>query len=147
MMLFGDKDNALADTRMKQIVNAINMQDEKALKEVFSAKALDESSNIDSEIDHLLSFIHGEVISWNRDGSPIVFDRFEASGKTKQLVTWYTLETTEQCYLLLLIDYPVDSIVLKNTGLYSLRILKAEDEHKLIGTWEDWTIPGVYILY
>ena len=29
----------------------------------------------------------------------------------------------------------------------SKEFLKAEDENKLVGTWEDWAIPGIYIMH
>lgn len=145
-MFFSDKDNNLADTRMEQLFNAIEQQSKNALIENFSKKALEKTEDIDVDVDHLLSFIQGDVVSWNRDESPIVFDNIEAGGKVKQLVTWYTLDTSEQNYFVLLVDYPIDTIDPENVGLYSICILRSEDENKLTGTWEDWAVPGINIL-
>lgn len=142
---FEDKDNRLADTRMEQLFSAIKECDGTALKEIFSQKALADAKNIDKEINNLFSFVQGEPVSWSRDNSPVVYDRVEYGKKSKQLSGWYGLETTEQTYLIFLVDYPIDTIEPENEGLYSLMIIEAEDENKLIGTWEDWTIPGVYI--
>lgn len=141
-----DSDNELADTRIEQLFNAIKEQDKVALKETFSQKAIEEAKDIDDELDELLSFIQGEVVSWSRDESPVAIDTVEYGKKTKQLEFWYNLKTNEQTYLIFLVDYPIDTIESENEGLYSLRILKIEDERKLTGTWDDWTIPGVYIL-
>ena len=55
------------------------------------------------------------------------------------------LKTTNQTYLVFLADYPVDEIEPDNSGLYTLKIIKETDESKLTGTWEDWTIPGIYV--
>ena len=145
-MFFSDKDNDLADICMEQLFNAIKQQNKDAVKETFSQKALEKAEDIDISIDYLLSFVQGKVVSWNRDESSTVFDSVEAEGKTKQLVTWYTLDTDKQTYLILLIDYPIDTIDPANVGLYSIRILRAEDEDKLVGTWEEWMIPGIYIV-
>ena len=146
-VIFGDKDNEFADTRMEQLFNATKTQNIDDFKKMFSEKALSEAENINIEINDFLSFVQGEVISWSRDESPIVFDSVEHGNATKQLVTWYTLDSDEQSYLVLLVDYPIDTINPENAGLYSISILKAEDENKLVGTWEDWAIPGIYIMH
>jgi len=145
-VFFSDKDNDFADARMEQLFNAVKWRNKDDIKEMFSKKAIEKAEAIDIGVDCLLSFIQGEVVSWNRDESPMVFDSVENGGKTKQLVTWYTLDTDEQSYFVLLVDYPVDSIDPENVGLYLIRILRVEDENKLVGTWEEWVIPGIYIL-
>lgn len=145
MHFFEDKDTRLVNTRMEQLFNAIKEQDKNALKEAFSQKALAETEDIDVGIDGLLSFVQGEVVSWSRDESLVVLDSVEYGEKTKQLSGWYGLETTEQTYLIFLVDYPVDTMNVENEGLYSLMIIEAEDENKLTGTWEDWTIAGINI--
>ena len=144
--LFTDKDIEQADARMEQVFDEIKQQNKDGLKELFSEKAIDEAENINIEIDDFLSFVQGEVVSWNRDDSPIVYDIVEQGSKSKQLITWYTLNTEKQNYLVLLVDYPIDTINPENAGLYSIRILKAEDENKLTGFIEDWVVPGIYIL-
>ncbi len=141
---FEDKDTRLVNTRMEQLFNAIKEYDGTALKEVFSQKALAETENINTEINNLFSFIQGEPVSWSKN-SLEVYDSVEYGKKTKQLSGWYGLETTEQTYLIFLVDYPIDTMNVENEGLYSLMIIEAEDENELTGTWEDWTIPGIYI--
>lgn len=140
-----DIDNELADARMEQLFTAIKEQDKNMLKEAFSQKALAETEDIDVGIDGLLSFVQGEVVSWSRDESPVVLDAVEYGEKTKQLTTWYTLETDEQTYLIFLVDYPIDTIEPENEGLYSLVIIKAEEENRLTGYWEYCAVPGINI--
>ncbi|MGN0538301.1 MAG: DUF5104 domain-containing protein [Candidatus Fimenecus sp.] len=140
-----DMDNNLADARMEEIFNAIKKQDTYAIKSTFSKKALAETGNIDDDIDCLLSFIHGEVVSWEREESPIVFDSVEDGEKTKKTVTWYTIKTNEQNYLVFLVDYLTDTMNPENAGLYSLMIINEEYEEKLVGTVEEWEIPGISI--
>jgi hypothetical protein len=145
-VFFGDKNNKFADTRMEQLFNATKQRNIDDFKKMFSKKAINEAENINIEIDDFLSFVQGEVVSWNRDDSPTVYDVVEQGSKSKQLITWYTLDTDEQNYLVLLVDYPIDTINPENAGLYSISILRAEDENKLVGTWEDLAIPGIYIM-
>ena len=143
---FRNNDGELADARMEQVFNAIKKQDKDALKAVFSAKAISEIEDIDADIDELLSFIQGEVDLWSRDESPVVYDYVEYGNKTKQLLTWFSLYTDEHCYLVFLMDYPIDTIEPENAGLYSLRILGLEDEDKIEVPVEEWNIPGICIM-
>lgn len=93
----------------------------------------------------MLEYIDGEVLSWSRDGSPIALDESEKGNQRKLLLTWYTLKTTKQTYLIFLADYPVDEIESDNVGLYTLKIIKESEENKLTGTLEDWILPGIYV--
>ena len=136
-MFFLDEDNNLADKRMEQLYEALEQSNEKEIKKIFSKNAISKAENIDNSIENLFLFIKGKVISWNRDESPIVFDSVKDIGETKQIVTWYSLQTDEQQYLFLLVDYPIDTISPNNAGVYSLGVLKLEDEDKLTGTLED----------
>ena len=144
--MFFKTDEDLADDRMEQLFDAIKQQDKDAVKAMFSKKAISEADDIDIQADLLLSFVQGEALSWNRDESPCVSESVQYGYRTRQLIIWYTLYTDKQNYLILFVDYPIDTIDPENAGLYSMRILKAEDENKLVGTLdEDWIIPGIYI--
>lgn len=143
---FSDKYIDRADVCMEQLFGAIKLHSKDAIKELFSQKAIEEVDTIDDDIERFLSFVNGNAVSWNRDESPMIFDSVEYGEKTIQLITWYKLNTDKQRYLVLLVDYPIDTINPENVGLYSIRILKLEDEDKLVGTLEEWVIPSIYIL-
>ena len=145
IMLFRDKDEKFADDRMEQVFCAIEDQNKERLKAIFSLEAIGKAKSIESDVEELLTFIQGKLLSWKREDSPLVIDSVEDGNKTKELFTWYFLETDEQGYLVLLVDYPIDTINPENEGLYAIRILRVEDEHKLEGYLEDWAIPGIYI--
>ena len=140
------KDDDLADARMEQIFAALENRDEEMIKSTFSQKALLEAKNLDENIDKVFSFVQGKLSFWKRDESPVVFDNSENVGKTKRLLTWYTLHTDEQSYLIFLADYPIDTIEPKNEGLYTFKILEEKNENKLKGSIEDWIIPGIDVL-
>lgn len=145
MLFVGDQDNDLADARMEQLFNAIKEKDKDSLKSLFSQDAVENAENIDAGVDNLLSFVQGKLVSWSREESPIVFDNIEEGGKKKQLVTWYSLDTDVDRYLVFLVDVPINTISSNNIGLYSLRVISAKDEEKLTGTWEEWVLPGIYV--
>lgn len=146
MAFLRDSDDEYAEARMEKLFNAIKGRDKDAIKAEFSKKAITETKDFDADLDNLLSFVKGNAVSWAQDGSSRVSDVSESNGYTKRLMTWYNLYTDEQNYLFFIVDYPIDTINIDHAGIYSLRILKAEDEDKLEGYVEDWEIPGIYIL-
>lgn len=144
-MIFSDNDSDFADLRMEQLFFALQENDCDSISSLFSEKAKTESGTIDADSKELLKYIDGDVLSWSRDETPITLDDIESGNQRKLLITWFVLKTTNQTYLVFLADYPVNEIEPDNSGLYTLKIIKETDESKLTGTWEDWTIPGIYV--
>lgn len=138
-------DESLADNRMEQFFCAVKNQDRESINGLFSKKAYNEAENFDKSIDDLFDYIQGDCVYWGVDGSPVVYDSVENGKKTKQLMTWYYLNTDEQKYFVFIVDYPIDSIDPENEGIYTLMIIKGEDENRLVGAMEDWVKPGIYI--
>lgn len=141
-----DTDNGFADARIEQIFQSIKNHDNDSLKMTFSESFIDcQGDNLYHSIDFLMDYVQGMPVSWSREESPIVFDTSENGEKRKQLVVWFTLHTDEQIYSVFLVDYPIDTVDPNNEGLYSLRIIKIEDEDKLEGVWNEWVTPGIYV--
>jgi hypothetical protein len=92
----------------------------------------------------LFDYFQGNVEGWERfrfSGNTSVDD----GKKSERLVSWYTVETDQESYMFFIIDFAIDTINPDNEGLYTLRVIKAEDEDKEFGYVEDMTIPGIYI--
>ncbi|HEX9059711.1 MAG TPA: DUF5104 domain-containing protein [Clostridia bacterium] len=132
-----------ADARIEQILSAIKDKDRETIKALFSKQALDESKDFDSGIDYLLSFFQGDVKSWKRDkwssGESI-----EHGKKSVMLRSWYTVETDKDKYMFFIIDYTEDTINPNNAGLYTLRVIKAEDKDTQFTYWQDMKLAGIY---
>lgn len=146
MAFLRDRDDVFAETRMKQLFNAIKERDKDAIKAEFSKKAITETKDFDADLDNLLSFVKGNAVSWEIDEVYTVSDSSNSYGNTKEIETWYNLYTDEQNYLIFLVDYPVDTIDSENVGIYSLWIIRTEDGKELAGTFEEYESPGIYIL-
>lgn len=135
-----------ADKKIEQLIEAIKNEDKDELESIFSEKALNEAEGIEDSIDYLFDYFQGNVEGW---------ERFRFSGntsvdngkKSESLVSWYTVETDQESYMFFIIDFTKDTINPDNEGLYTLRVIKAEDEDKdkEFGYVEDMTIPGIYI--
>ena len=60
------------------------------------------------------------------------------------LISWYTVTTDKEKYKFFVIDYTKDTINPDNAGLYTLRVIKAEDEYTQFAPWQDMQIAGIY---
>lgn len=129
---------------MQQIVDAVNLKDKDALCELFCSDALADAKDIEKNIDKLFEFIDGEVTSFDMDDSPVVFDNWEESGRSKKIVAWYYLTTDNGKYSVLIVDYPVNSIDESYEGLYTIGATTADSYSSATSTIES-SEPGVYV--
>lgn len=143
MMIYDDSDKK-TDARMEQLLETIKNQDKVAFEAVFSKQALNEVNGFDDSMEYLFEFFQGNVDTWKRD-------RFtsetlsEYGKKSVMLVSWYTVETDKDKYMFFIIDYSEDTINPDKEGLYTLRVIKAEDEDTQFASWQKMTIPGIYM--
>lgn len=112
---------------------------------MFCEKALLETSNFDEATEYIFNLISGKIIKWEIKG-PQSEESINNNKRTKKIVSIFDIETDKQKYILLLIDNTQDDYNKKNIGLYTLRIIKAEDEDTEFGYWQDMEIPGIYML-
>lgn len=132
-----------ADERIEQILSAIKDKDREALKALFSKQALDEVKDFDNGTDYLLSFFQGGVKSWKRDKWSS--GESTRSGKKSVMIrSWYTVSTDKNEYMFFVIDFTEDTINPNNVGVYTLRVIKAEDKDTQFTYWQDMQIPGIY---
>lgn len=132
-----------ADARIEQILSAIKEKDKKAMKALFSKQAIDETKDFDDGIDYLLGFLQGDVKSWKRDKWSSD-ESIESGKKSLMLRSWYTVSTDKNKYLFFVVDFTENTINPNNAGLYTLRVIKAEDKETQFGYWQDMKIAGIY---
>ena len=71
-------------------------------------------------------------------------ESIEHGKKSVMLRAWYTVETDKDKYMFFIIDYTEDTINTDNAGLYTLRVIKAEDKDTQFTYWQDMKIAGIY---
>ena len=130
-MLNKNNDEKNAAARLEQVIEAIRSKDKGAVKAFFSKKALDEADDFDGNIEYLFSFIQGTIDSWEKSSGPSVFESNDYGRVTKEVSSYYYVNTDKQKYFFLLRDYPVDTDHPDNVGLYMLLVVKAEDREKI----------------
>ena len=142
MSSFSNSDRK-ADQRLKQILETLQNEDKDALKAMFSEQALAESDDFDGSLDYLFEFFQGNIESWKRDR--FMADGLVEGGKKSVIpIAWYTVVTDEDQYMFFTIDHVEDSINPDCAGLYTLRVIKAEDEEAKFSSWQKMRMPGIY---
>lgn len=140
-ILVGEEEKS--DARMEQIVSAIKDKDSKALKALFSKKALDETDDFVGGADSLFNFIQGDIESWERDG--FASDESMNGGKRSWMIRFgFTVKTDKDLYQFFIIDYNVDTINPDNQGIYMLELIDNYGEREL-ESWQDRMRAGIYI--
>jgi hypothetical protein len=138
-----DPDDKAANARLEAVCAAIKGKDSKALKSLFSKKALAEAGDVDMDIEYLFGLVQGDTVSWEQE-SIITDESFEYGKYSRELKSWYVLTTTEDTYIFFMLDYDPDEIEPDNDGMYALRVFRESDAATQEGAWQDMSIPGVY---
>jgi hypothetical protein len=142
--MFGNEDK-LANKKFEQVIKNIIDKDKDSLKAMFSAKALTESDDFDEKIEYIFGFFQGKIEANERRGGSF-YDSVE-KGKVikKEYYSWYRVETDKHNYFFIIIEYPIDVVNPDNVGLYTLRVIKS-DEDSIHFSWEEVKKAGIYIL-
>lgn len=138
-----DDSDKKADERLEQLLKTIKNKDKDAFKAIFSKQALSEANDFDGCTEYLFEFFQGGVESWKRDRFTSETSS-ESGKKSVMLVSWYTVVTDKDKYMFFLIDYTKDTINPDNAGLYTLRVIKAEDKETQFTFWQDMKLAGIY---
>lgn len=138
-------DDKKADARFEQVLKAIENKDNKGLKAMFSKQAIANAEDMDSSIEYVFNLFQGKVTSWNNNnGGPILDEANDYGHITKEAKSFYNVSTDKQKYIFFILEYTTDTDHPYNVGLYTLRVIKAEDKETQFGYWQDMKIPGVY---
>jgi len=132
LKMLNEVDNdTIAKGRFEKVIEALENQDKDALKTLFSKQVLNEADDFDSNIEQLFDFVQGEIDSWEKLSGNLAFTSNDHGHKTKQINSYYFVNTDKQKYFFLLTDHSVDTDNPDNVGLYLLLVVKAEDEEKI----------------
>jgi hypothetical protein len=141
-MLNKDNDDKKVDTRLEQVLDAILSKDNETLESMFSKQALGVAEDFDGSIDYLFEFFQGEDASWVSNGMS-ADETNDYGQKTKKLYSMYYVNTDKQEYIFYLIECTIDTENLDNIGLYTLRVIKAEDRETQFCEYKDMK-AGIY---
>lgn len=133
-MLNQGVDEEMANSRLEQILECIDLKDTKKLKGLFSNNAFKDAENLDEDIEKLFEFVNGKIVSWDNSDGLTVKESKDSGKKSKEVHSYYYVSTDEEKYFFMLVDFPVDTINADNEGLYMLLVVKSEDESEI---WDE----------
>ena len=132
-----------ADARMKQILESIKDNDKEALKSLFSNQALDEAIDIEGGMDYLFNLIQGDIDTCIRE-KWTSHEEIDHGKESLMIVSWYIVNTSQEKYLFIIIDYDIDAINPENAGLYTLFAIKEAERETHYTYWQEIMIAGIY---
>ncbi len=133
-----------ANSRIQQIVEALNARDKAAVKAVFSPNVQNEAVTIDAGIDYLFDLIPEKIENYERN-TESSDTSMEYGKKVEMTRTWYTISTEHNTYAFFLLEYTADTNNPENVGLFALRACKSEDKDTQFTYWQDMQIAGIYV--
>jgi hypothetical protein len=142
--MFFNNDDKKADAKFEQVLKVMENKGKNGLKAMFSKQALNKAKDINGGIEYTFNLFQGKVTSWDNNGGPTVADTNHYGHKTKEVTSFYNVNTDKQKYIFFIVEYLIDTDHPDNVGLYTLRVIKAEDKKAQLGYAEDMEIPGVY---
>ena len=142
-------EHQIADQMMEDIATALDNGDADALKELFSASALEEATNIDQQISALLQFYQGKMKEFEGTLSSSTSTEYgediekELTGKYKMITDKATYEIAYQYSV-------IDKENPDKEGLISFEIVtEAEYRQQVDGNgyykWQYANNPGIYV--
>lgn len=134
---YSENDTQTANDHMEQLMESLKNKDKKAIKSMFSKKALSEAENFDRQLNDLFEFFQGNVQKWDKC-YPITSEDLEYGSVTKQLLWWSDVYTDKEQYIFVIIEYIKDTDHPDNVGLYTLRVNKSSSK------FDDTETPGIF---
>lgn len=135
-----DFDERSADKIMKQVVKALEKEDKKTLKNLFSKQALEEGEEFDKNLDNLFEIFQGELKPYDFDLGH-VGQKMEYGKREREIKSHFNIDVGEESYSFFLVDYPINTLDPDNLGLYTLRVTNYEEDL----SWQEKRVPGIYI--
>ena len=123
-----DRDRKIANERMESLLEAIQDKDRNTLQGLFSKTAITQAKNFESQVMRLFDYYQGEVLSYDDWGGPGVSDEIENGDRKKSMDLSCDVVTNVREYRFLFLDITVDDYNPDNVGIWSLYVIKKEDD-------------------
>lgn len=144
---FFNKERAEENAKMDEVLEAIKNKDNTKLKELFSKNVISQLESFEQNIMDLFDYYQGEVVSYDDWGGSGGEETWDYGNKQKILYLSYDVKTTYKEYRFAIKYIIVDTDVPDNVGIYSLYIIKMEDdiEPQLGYRGDNKFTPGIHI--
>ena len=133
-----------SDEMMQSIMDALERQDAKALKNLFSPYALEHAENLDEKIQELLEFYPGKDGGF--EGQCMSTGRRNYGDITVRLRGTYTVTNAGTTYEVRFVTIPQNDEEPEKEGLYLIEVMTEEAEPEGFKWRNEDDEPGIYVL-
>ena len=120
-MLNKSNDREVINTRLEQIIAAIENSDKDAMKAMFSESALQEAEDIDGEIEQLLALFPNGIDSWTHIVNE-VSEKQNHGKREKSITASYYVYTGDQQYVFAIMDRIINTENPEKVGLFAIDV-------------------------
>lgn len=127
-------DDKTANQKFEMIIEALENKNADELTKLFSENAINNDDDFNEKVDSLFEYYHGDLVSYDDWDALAVYDSVNESGDNRRVKSYdltYDVETTEQKYRFAIHYVIEDTADKNNVGIWSLYIIKAEDDTDL----------------
>ncbi|MBQ8935987.1 MAG: DUF5104 domain-containing protein [Oscillospiraceae bacterium] len=128
------RNEKIAEATFDTMIECINHEDKEGLKSLFSETAIEEATDLDSEIDLFFNWFDGEIITVEKGPIPLG-ERITAQGCIYHTQIYWHVYTKEHYYTVFIYQITTDEIEPKNEGIYAVQIT----DNELAEEWEEAT--------
>ena len=142
-------DDYVCCTVLEKIIKSVETKDKDLLLSLFSENTKSECPDLEKQAEALLNYCSGELLSLGQfRGLPNTSTHYHKDELVKQShIPTYDINTSNGSYRLTFEYIQIDSNNIDNEGLWSLYVIKAEDDtdttsaYRITGEY----IPGIHI--
>ena len=133
---FIDTDESDANTKKVELLDSLQSGNHSAIKKLFAPNKIADIEDFDEDIDELLGYYKGEYVSYDKSGPGTITDKHYGD-VIKYYMMSFDVTTTEDKYrfgIIWYVEYTADK---GNVGIWSLSVIRAEDDPNSFSYWGD----------
>lgn len=139
-----DPTDEIFQNTIDTLFDKIGSKDRNAVKSMFAHNAIGQDDAFEADLDVMLDFVKGEIISVEERGSSGKTS-FEQDYVKTSKQGWYVIRTDTDSYIFVVIACLEDTTDPNNIGIQTLRVLREADKEIYFASWDDVKIPGIYV--
>lgn len=123
-----NKERQLANERISDLLKSSENQDVNATKKLFSENIIEKIPGFENQVVNLFDYFEGAVVFWDDTEQPATSEKYRGDEQQLFLMSSFDVETTVTTYRIYIYDCAIDTLSPKNEGIWSLYIIKLEDD-------------------
>lgn len=138
-----NSEQKMADERIEEIIEALEQEDAKKLKDMFSQKTMMEVGDLDAQIKSLIEFYEGELEFY--EGTCDSSSQNRHGKKKLEIIGNYTIKTTEEEYEIKFYEWVKEYEFPEKVGIYKIQITSKETRTEKDFMWTEEEM-GAYVV-